>query len=273
MRRRRRVSRVNWRCARLLVARWWWPPCDRVRVIGALRPRVSRSFALNERCGDACVVPSASCRCPSVSVAAAAHVGWFLDAAVLTRRARCRCRPCHPSRLMQADPLFLRGELKGHTGWVTAIATTDQNPNLVVSSSRGVFPAAVLLLPPPRRSCWCSSHDAACNFGSGACLQTAPSLSGTLRARRASRTASRPRRCAATRTSCRTSCCRLTASSLCLGALALHLALVVIAASCPLPAFGLRVHHRGPAARRVLTFRDWLRACAVPGTALCVCGS
>lgn len=37
---------------------------------------------------------------------------------------------------MLTESLFSKGELIGHRGWVTSIATTDQNPNLVVSSSR-----------------------------------------------------------------------------------------------------------------------------------------
>ena len=35
-----------------------------------------------------------------------------------------------------SEHLVARGELKGHTGWVTAIATTDNNADLVVSASR-----------------------------------------------------------------------------------------------------------------------------------------
>jgi guanine nucleotide-binding protein subunit beta-2-like 1 protein len=34
------------------------------------------------------------------------------------------------------DQLELRGTLEGHGGWVTSIATTTENPNLVLSSSR-----------------------------------------------------------------------------------------------------------------------------------------
>ena len=34
------------------------------------------------------------------------------------------------------EQLTLRGTLKGHSGWVTAIATTQENPNMVLSSSR-----------------------------------------------------------------------------------------------------------------------------------------
>ncbi|GBG33397.1 Guanine nucleotide-binding protein subunit beta-2-like 1 [Hondaea fermentalgiana] len=34
------------------------------------------------------------------------------------------------------DSLTLRGQLSGHEGWVTAIATTHENPNMVLSASR-----------------------------------------------------------------------------------------------------------------------------------------
>lgn len=34
------------------------------------------------------------------------------------------------------EQLTLRGKLTGHEGWVTAIATTNENPNMVLSSSR-----------------------------------------------------------------------------------------------------------------------------------------
>jgi len=37
---------------------------------------------------------------------------------------------------MLSDALFPKGRLLGHRGWITSIATTDTNPNLVVSSSR-----------------------------------------------------------------------------------------------------------------------------------------
>jgi len=36
----------------------------------------------------------------------------------------------------QTDPLVLRGELKGHGGWVTAIATTQEQPDMIISASR-----------------------------------------------------------------------------------------------------------------------------------------
>jgi len=34
------------------------------------------------------------------------------------------------------EKLFLLGELKGHNGWVTAIATTTENPDIIISASR-----------------------------------------------------------------------------------------------------------------------------------------
>lgn len=30
----------------------------------------------------------------------------------------------------------LRGELRGHGGWVTAIATTSEDPNMILTASR-----------------------------------------------------------------------------------------------------------------------------------------
>ena len=35
-----------------------------------------------------------------------------------------------------AETLMLRGTLKGHSGWVTAIATTPEQPDMILSSSR-----------------------------------------------------------------------------------------------------------------------------------------
>lgn len=34
------------------------------------------------------------------------------------------------------DQLTLRGTLVGHGGWITAIATTPEDPNMILSSSR-----------------------------------------------------------------------------------------------------------------------------------------
>jgi len=33
-----------------------------------------------------------------------------------------------------SDSLMLRGTLRGHSGWVTAIATTPEDPNMILSS-------------------------------------------------------------------------------------------------------------------------------------------
>ena len=35
------------------------------------------------------------------------------------------------------EQLKLRGTLKGHSGWVTQIATTGSNPDMILSASRG----------------------------------------------------------------------------------------------------------------------------------------
>merc|ERR1712179_574127 len=40
------------------------------------------------------------------------------------------------SATTMAEQLSLRGTLKGHNGWVTQIATTPQDPNLILSASR-----------------------------------------------------------------------------------------------------------------------------------------
>lgn len=37
---------------------------------------------------------------------------------------------------MSGDHLTLRGELKGHNGWITAIATTIQQPDMLITASR-----------------------------------------------------------------------------------------------------------------------------------------
>lgn len=36
-----------------------------------------------------------------------------------------------------SETLTLRGELKGHSGWVTCLATTEQNASFLLSGSRG----------------------------------------------------------------------------------------------------------------------------------------
>ena len=36
------------------------------------------------------------------------------------------------------ETLALRGTLKGHSGWVTSIATSPESPDIILSSSRGM---------------------------------------------------------------------------------------------------------------------------------------
>ncbi len=38
-----------------------------------------------------------------------------------------------------SEQLRLRGTLKGHSGWVTQIATTPAVPDMILSASRGVL--------------------------------------------------------------------------------------------------------------------------------------
>jgi guanine nucleotide-binding protein subunit beta-2-like 1 protein len=35
-----------------------------------------------------------------------------------------------------AEQLILKGTLEGHSGWVTALATSMENPNMLLSASR-----------------------------------------------------------------------------------------------------------------------------------------
>ena len=43
---------------------------------------------------------------------------------------------------MGSEPITLRGELKGHEGWVTCLCTTPHNPDALISGSRGAHAAA-----------------------------------------------------------------------------------------------------------------------------------
>lgn len=38
------------------------------------------------------------------------------------------------------EQMTVRGTLKGHSGWVTQIATTPQFPDMILSASRGKCP-------------------------------------------------------------------------------------------------------------------------------------
>jgi guanine nucleotide-binding protein subunit beta-2-like 1 protein len=44
------------------------------------------------------------------------------------------------------ENLTLRGTLTGHGGWVTAIATTPEDPNMILSSSRDRVSLQIYLL-------------------------------------------------------------------------------------------------------------------------------
>lgn len=43
------------------------------------------------------------------------------------------------------EQMTLKGTLKGHSGWVTQIATTPRYPEMIVSSSRGSLPSLPFL--------------------------------------------------------------------------------------------------------------------------------
>jgi len=45
-------------------------------------------------------------------------------------------QPFHKNIKTMSESIVLRGEMKGHSGWVTAIATTSENPDMILTSSR-----------------------------------------------------------------------------------------------------------------------------------------
>jgi hypothetical protein len=61
------------------------------------------------------------------------------------------CKTSHPFLInsgilsRMGEILRLRGELKGHGGWVTAIATTQEDPNMLLTASRDKVTFFVLL--------------------------------------------------------------------------------------------------------------------------------
>ena len=65
---------------------------------------------------------------------------------------------------IMGEQIVLRGELLGHGGWVTAIATTVENPNMILTSSRDkviiitvfVFSYLILLSRFFIQHCWLS---------------------------------------------------------------------------------------------------------------------
>jgi guanine nucleotide-binding protein subunit beta-2-like 1 protein len=38
-----------------------------------------------------------------------------------------------------SESLRFLGSLEGHKGWVTAIATSSENPDMILTASRGIF--------------------------------------------------------------------------------------------------------------------------------------
>lgn len=42
------------------------------------------------------------------------------------------------------EPLAFKGTLAGHSGWVTAIATSSENPDMILTASRGQLSSFIL---------------------------------------------------------------------------------------------------------------------------------
>ena len=42
------------------------------------------------------------------------------------------------------EPLVFKGSLAGHAGWVTAIATSSENPDMILTASRGTYEKRLL---------------------------------------------------------------------------------------------------------------------------------
>jgi len=40
---------------------------------------------------------------------------------------------------MSTESLIFKGSLEGHKGWVTAIATSSENPDMLLTASRGEY--------------------------------------------------------------------------------------------------------------------------------------
>uniref|UniRef100_A0A674NRB7 Small ribosomal subunit protein RACK1 n=1 Tax=Takifugu rubripes TaxID=31033 RepID=A0A674NRB7_TAKRU len=61
------------------------------------------------------------------------------------------------------EQMTLRGTLKGHSGWVTQIATTPQYPDMILSASRGELRQEVISpsskAEPPQCNCLAWSAD------------------------------------------------------------------------------------------------------------------
>ena len=52
--------------------------------------------------------------------------------------------PQNNPKLSMPDSLVFKGTLQGHGGWVTAIATSPENPDMILTASRGKFMFASL---------------------------------------------------------------------------------------------------------------------------------
>ena len=46
-----------------------------------------------------------------------------------------------------SESLRFLGSLEGHKGWVTAIATSSENPDMILTASRGMLPSSSLFTP------------------------------------------------------------------------------------------------------------------------------
>src|ERR1700689_4627836 len=53
------------------------------------------------------------------------------------RKSKFAVRPYFSSNM--AEQLRFLGSLAGHKGWVTAIATSSENPDMILTASRGIL--------------------------------------------------------------------------------------------------------------------------------------
>lgn len=73
------------------------------------------------------------------------HSGLQCDE-VVNRISDPRRRRTHSENNMSESLRFL-GSLEGHKGWVTAIATSSENPDMILTASRGTLRAARYYCP------------------------------------------------------------------------------------------------------------------------------
>jgi len=52
--------------------------------------------------------------------------------------SQSRIRKPFVDRVLTSSFCFILGSLLGHRNWVTAIATTSENPDMILTSSRGM---------------------------------------------------------------------------------------------------------------------------------------